>query len=251
MTSSVVVVGSLSFDMVFKIDRRPGKGETIKGDSFETFVGGKGNNQALAAAKSGALTAMVGRVGNDAYGQMLIDNLVDNNVDISCLMKCKDQGTGLANIYVDPDGDNSIVIVPRANEALTPADVDNAIELIQASKIILLQLESPLPSVLHAAKRARQAGKTVILNPAPAPPDGKLPAQIFQYIDYLLPNQSETELMTGIKVIDERSAFAASKKLKALNQYKGNVIITMAEKGVSGLTADDTEITQASFPVST
>ncbi|MGD9683199.1 MAG: ribokinase [Candidatus Obscuribacterales bacterium] len=247
MASSIVVVGSLSLDMVFKVDRRPGKGETIKGKSFETFVGGKGNNQALAAALCGGNVAMVGRVGDDTYGQTIMDTLESTGVEISHLMASPEFGTGLANIYIDPDGDNSIVIVPRANDTLTPEFVDEASDLIKLASLILLQLEIPLETVLHAARMGRELGKTVMLNPAPAPPEGKLPEGLLELLDYLLPNQSEAELLTGIKVTDRESAFKAAAALK--ETCPGAVLITMGEHGVCGLDADGTEVSQESFTV--
>src|SRR5581483_10950535 len=187
MSHAIVVIGSLSLDMVFEVPRRPNKGETVKGMSFSTFVGGKGNNQALAAAKAGATVSMVGRVGDDQYAEPIYETLNQNGVDVRFLTRDPRVGTGLANIYIDPEGDNSIIIVPRANDELSPDDVDRAADLIAACKVVVLQLEVPMKTVLYAAKKCKAAGKTVLLNPAPAPPDGQLSDELLACIDTLIP----------------------------------------------------------------
>lgn len=237
MVSEVVVVGSLSLDMVFQVPRRPGKGETVKGFSFETFVGGKGNNQALAAARAGASVAMVGKVGIDSYADMIKEELEKNSVDTSFLFQDQKSGTGLANIYVDPEGDNSIIIVPRANDSLCPEDIDRAKPLIEKAGLMMLQLEVPEKTVVHAAGLARSLNTMVMLNPAPAPEPGQtgagaLPEELYQSIDYLVPNETEAGLLTGIKVTDPDSARSALDKLETMT--KATVLITLGEKGVAG-----------------
>ena len=229
MSTRVVVVGSLSVDFVMRVPYRPQKGETVAGFDFNTFVGGKGNNQALAAAKAGAPVIMVGRVGADEYGERIAANLRDYGVNTQYLIHDRDAGTGIANIYVDPEGDNSIIIVTRANSNVCHEDVVAASTAIAESSILLLQLEIPIAAVVSAAQVARKAGLTVILNPAPAPPDGKLPAELLQCVDIIAPNQTEAELLTGVKVTDAESAGRAAAKLK--ESGVGNVIITMGEAG--------------------
>ena len=225
----VCVVGSLSYDLVMRVPRRPQKGETLIGTSFNTFVGGKGNNQALACARSGASVHMIGRVGADSFGEQIADKLTETGVNIDFLFRDKELSTGIADILIDEDGDNSITIAPQANGRLSPADIDAAKSAIQQCNYMLLQLEIPLPTMVHAAKLGKQLGLTVVLNPAPAPVDGKLPDDLYSCLDLIIPNQTEAETLTGIKVNDIPSAVDAAKALQA----KGisQVIITMGEMG--------------------
>lgn len=231
----VVVVGSLSQDIVVSTPRLPVKGETIRGSNFGMFAGGKGNNQAMAAGRAGAKVSMVGRVGADSFGDMLIATLKKNNVDASHMIQDKDAGTGIAMITVDGDGDNSIVIAQRANLNLCNKDIEKAETVVSQCKILLMQLEVPTEADTFAAKLARKHGTFVALNPAPAPVDGKLPKDLLENVDVIIPNQTEAELMTGIKVIDEKSALAAAAELKKLGPK--NVIITLGELGA--LLAED------------
>ncbi len=227
--SNVCVVGSLSYDLVMQVDRRPQKGETIIGKSFNTFVGGKGNNQALAAARSGARVAMIGKVGKDSFGDQIEAKLEESNVCTRYLYRDEKLSTGIADILIDADGDNSICIAPQANSNLSPADIDAAKAQISNSKFMLLQLEIPMQTVVHAAKTAKELGLAVLLNPAPAPAGGKLPDELASLVDIIIPNQSEAELLTGTKVADMTSAIEASKKL--IEQGFKNVILTMGEMG--------------------
>lgn len=225
----VIVVGSLSQDIVVSTPRLPVKGETIRGSNFGMFAGGKGNNQAMAAGRAGAKVSMVGRVGADSFGDMLIETLRKNNVDASHMVQDKNAGTGIAMITVDSDGDNSIIIAQRANLNLCNEDIDKAETVVSQSKILLMQLEVPTEADAFAARLARKHGTFVALNPAPAPADGKLPKELMENVDLLIPNQTEAELMTGIKVVDEKSALAAAEELKKLGPK--NIIITLGELG--------------------
>lgn len=224
----ICVVGSLSYDLVMRVPRRPQKGETIIGTSFNTFVGGKGNNQALAAARCGAPVSFIGKVGKDSFGDQIEAKLKESGVDCRFLFRDPELGTGIADILVDADGDNSISIAPQANGRLTPEDIDNARDVIALSKFMLMQLEIPIETVIHAAKLAKKLKLTVVLNPAPAPANG-LPDELLAHVDIITPNQTEAELLTGIKVVDMISAIEAAKIL----QSKGlkQVIITMGEQG--------------------
>lgn len=224
----VCVVGSLSYDLVMQVPRRPQKGETIIGTAFNTFVGGKGNNQALAAARCGARVSFVGKVGKDSFGDQIQEKLNETGVDCRFLFRDPEVGTGIADILVDADGDNSISIAPQANGRLTPADIDAARDVIALSKYMLLQLEIPLATVIHACKLAKQLKLTVILNPAPAP-EGGLPDELLQNVDIIVPNQTEAELLTGIKVVDIGSAIEAGKALQARGLKQ--VIVTLGEMG--------------------
>ncbi|MBS2001234.1 MAG: ribokinase [Cyanobacteria bacterium SZAS LIN-5] len=225
----VVVVGSLSQDLVAKAPRFPQKGETLRGLEFGMFAGGKGNNQSMAAARAGAEVSLVGRVGNDSFGQMLIDTLRRNHVDAQRVIQDPEVGTGIAHITVTAEGENAIVIVQQANLRLSPADVEAARATISAAKVLLLQLEVPLETDIAAAKVARAAGTIVAFNPAPAPDDGVLPSELLHNVDIITPNQTEAQQLTGIVVSDITSATEAARKLKACGPKI--VIITMGEQG--------------------
>lgn len=226
--ADVVVIGSLSMDIVIRVPRLPCRGETLKGLTFDTFPGGKGNNQALAAARSGASVAMIGKVGDDAYGQILVDTLEENSVNTQGMTKDKEQTTGIANIWVGPSGENSIVIVPNANNSMTPEYIASKSDLLANAKVLLLQLEIPAEAVLAAAKLAHSKGLTVILNPAPAPENG-LQAELLQHIDVIVPNENEAHLLTGIDPTSQELAHQCARKLLTLGP-KG-VILTLGERG--------------------
>ncbi len=227
--SNVLVIGSLNADLVVKSPRFPQPGETISGDDLQIIPGGKGANQAVAAARQGVKTTMVGRVGSDSFGPFLVENLKSNNVDTSQVLKT-DSATGTAIIVVDANGQNSIVLSPGANGMVTPADVDSA--SFSNSGLLLLQLEIPTPTVLRAAQRAREHGMQVILNPAPAKP---LPAELLFNVDILIPNESELALLTGLPVTDASSAEVAAKEI--LKQGVKTVIVTLGSKGALLVTA--------------
>ena len=221
--NNVLVIGSLNADLVVRAPRFPQPGETLSGDDLHIIPGGKGANQAVAAARQGINTAMLGRVGSDSFGPFLVDNLNANNVDTSHVTKT-DSATGTAIIVVDANGQNSIVLSPGANGSVTPADVDNA--SLQGFGLILLQLEIPTPTVLRAAQKAHEHGLTVILNPAPAKP---LPDELLATVDILVPNESELALLTGLPVNDTSSAETAAKEI--LKRGVKTVIVTLGSKG--------------------
>ena len=236
MSHDVAVVGSLSVDFVMQVPRRPGKGETIAGFDFSTFVGGKGNNQALAAARAGSQVAMIGRVGTDSFADEIAGKLEADSIDTSYLFRDARTGTGIANIYVDEDGDNSIVIVPRANGCLSKEDIQAASAAIASAAIMLMQMEIPQPTIAAAAAIAHDAGVLVALNPAPAPPDGALAPELLCLIDILIPNQSEAELLTGIKIHDQITAAASAAALQGRGAKQ--VIITLGEQGALVLSGE-------------
>ena len=230
--ADILVVGSLNADLVVKSPRFPQPGETISGEDLQIIPGGKGANQAVAAARQGVKTAMLGRVGSDSFAPFLVDNLNANQVDTSHVI-VDSSATGTAIIVVDANGQNSIVLSPGANGNVSPADVDSASFL--NSKLLLLQLEIPTPTVLHAAQQARANGLTVILNPAPAKP---LPAELISTVDILIPNESELSLLTGLPVTDAASAEKAAKEI--LKQGVKTVIVTLGSKGALLVTAQQT-----------
>ncbi|MCX2897944.1 ribokinase [Pseudomonas mandelii] len=226
MPAKVAVIGSLNMDLVTRAPRLPRGGETLIGQSFATVSGGKGANQAVAAARLGAQVSMVGCVGSDAYGRELRDALLAEQIDCQAV-SIVDGSSGVALIVVDDNSQNAIVIVAGANGALTPAVIGCFDSVLQAADVIICQLEIPDASVGHALKRARELGKVVILNPAPA--SRPLPADWYAHIDYLIPNESEATALSGLPVDSLDTAKAAATQLIAMGA--GKVIITLGAQG--------------------
>ncbi|EJM26589.1 MULTISPECIES: ribokinase [Pseudomonas] len=226
MSANVVVIGSLNMDLVTRAPRLPRGGETLIGHSFATVSGGKGANQAVAAARLGAQVSMVGCVGNDDYGVQLRDALLAEQIDCQAVSVVEDS-SGVALIVVDDNSQNAIVIVAGANGSMTPAVIDRFDAVLQAADVIICQLEIPDATVGHALKRGRELGKTVILNPAPA--SRPLPADWFAAIDYLIPNESEAAALSGLPVDSLATAEKAAAHLMSLGA--GKVIITLGAQG--------------------
>lgn len=226
MPANVVVIGSLNMDLVTRAPRLPVGGETLIGHSFATVSGGKGANQAVAAARLGAQVAMVGCVGHDDYGVQLRDALLAEQIDCQAVSTVADS-SGVALIVVDDNSQNAIVIVAGANGAMTPAVIDRFDAVLQAADVIICQLEIPDATVGHALKRARALGKIVILNPAPA--SRPLPADWFAAVDYLIPNESEATVLSGLPVDSLESAESAASQL--ITMGAGKVIITLGAQG--------------------
>ena len=243
-TPKVTVVGSLNIDLVCHATKRPDKGETLIGDAFDIFTGGKGFNQATAAARLGAEVTLIGSVGADSFGEMLLTATENEHIDSRFVRKRTDIGTGVATIVVEPDGDNSIIVVPRANMALTTTDIDAAADCISDADVLLLQLETPIAVSEHAAAiakgRAKSGGTTVILNPAPAQP---LPDSLLAFVDILTPNQSETELLSGMQVGNDEEARNAAEVLRArmVDSATSAVVLTLGEQGALILTSRTSE----------
>ena len=233
MHAKVVVVGSLNMDLVARAQRLPRAGETLPGEAFFTAPGGKGANQAVAVARLGGSVAMVGNVGDDAYGQQLRKALEREGVDCQAVSVCEGVSSGVALITVDAASQNCIVIIPGGNGLLTPQSVQRFDTLLQAADVIICQLEVPAETVAWALARGHELGKRVILNPAPA--TGPLPSTWFGRIDYLTPNESEAEALTGITVTDQGSALRAGERLLQLGA--GKVIITLGAQGALLVTA--------------
>ncbi|UVL22612.1 ribokinase [Pseudomonas donghuensis] len=227
MHANVVVVGSLNMDLVTRAQRLPRGGETLVGETFVTVPGGKGANQAVAAARLGAQVAMVGCVGDDAYGQQLRQALADEQIDCQAVGVAAGVSSGVALIVVDAASQNAIVIIAGGNGQLLPASVQRFDALLQHADVIICQLEVPMATVAYTLERGRALGKTVILNPAPA--SGPLPAEWFASIDYLIPNESEAEALSGVPVTDLESAKVAATRLLALGA--GKVIVTLGAQG--------------------
>jgi len=219
----ILVVGSLNADLVVRTPRFPQPGETISGDDLQVIPGGKGANQAVAAARLGASVSMLGRVGKDNFGDFLLNNLKANHVD-SQLVQRDEASTGTATIIVDSNGQNSIVLSAGANGKVSPADVESASFLHH--KLLLLQLEIPLPTVLSAAKRAKENNLRVILNPAPAK---AIPDELIALADFIIPNETELSLPTSMDVNDISSTEKAARVL--LQRGAKNVIVTLGSRG--------------------
>lgn len=226
MPANVVVIGSLNMDLVTRAPRLPRGGETLIGHSFATVSGGKGANQAVAAARLGAQVAMVGCVGNDDYGVQLRDALLAEQIDCQAV-SVVENSSGVALIVVDDNSQNAIVIVAGANGAMTPAVIDQFDAVLLAADVVICQLEIPDATVGYALKRARELGKTVILNPAPA--SRPLPTEWFASIDYLIPNESEAAALSGLPVDSLETARTAASQLIAMGA--GKVIITLGAGG--------------------
>lgn len=228
----ILVVGSLNADLVVRVSRFPQPGETISGEDLQVIPGGKGANQAVAVARLGASVSMLGRLGKDNFGDFLLNNLKSNNVD-SQLIQRDDASTGTAIIVVDSNGHNNIVLSAGANGKVNDVDVNGASVLDY--KLLLLQLEIPLETVLSAAKRAHEYGLRIILNPAPAK---QLPDELIALADFLIPNETELSLLTGLTVENMDSAEEAGRAL--LKVGAKHVIVTLGSHGA--LIVTDTQV---------
>jgi ribokinase len=226
MGNRIVVVGSSNTDMIVKLGHLPKPGETVSGGAFSTAAGGKGANQAVAAARAGAEVGFVARVGDDSFGEQAIAGFVGDGIDVTHVTRDSASPSGVALIFVDEKGENCIAVAPGANAAVTPEDVDAAKELITGADVLVMQLETPIESVERAAGLAREHGVRVILNPAPARP---LSDEILANVSILTPNESEAELLTGIQVGDDAAAKEAAKALVARGVE--TVILTLGARG--------------------
>jgi ribokinase len=226
MAARIAVVGSLNMDLVARSPRIPRPGETIIGGEYRHVPGGKGANQAVAAARLGAEVAMVGRLGRDAFGDQLRSNLATGGVDTSFVLQDAGIATGVALIVVDDAGQNSIVVAAGANTRLSPADVDAAARALGGADVLLLQLEIPLDTAIRAAEVAHRHRVTVILNPAPA---RVLPPHLLSMVDVLIPNESEAALLTGMPVDSQSEAQDAAAALLQLGV--GAAVLTLGERG--------------------
>lgn len=223
----LVVLGSVNADHVLRVPHFPRPGETLTGHSYQVVPGGKGANQAVAAARLGAPVSFIARIGDDAIGQQMRQGFEQDDIDVSAVELDETLPTGIAIIYVSDEGENSIGISAEANGALSPAMVKRHEAMIADAHTLLLQLEVPLESVFEAAKLARSHGTRVVLNPAPARP---LPAELLALVDLITPNQTEAELLTGVKVSDEASAALAADRFHQMGI--SDVMITLGSQGV-------------------
>lgn len=226
MKKIIAVVGSSNTDLVFQTRKFPQPGETVLGGEFATFAGGKGANQAVAASRLGGDVYFIARVGDDAFGNEAIKGFLKDTINTDFVFKDKDFPTGVASIVVNEKGQNSIVVAPGANNHLTPENIDTALYAIEKSSIVLVQLEISLETVKYVIYKSFSLKKRVILNPAPAQ---QIEESLYSKIFLITPNETETELLTGVEVTDEVSASKAADIF--LHKGVENVIITLGEKG--------------------
>ena len=224
--SKILVIGSLNMDHIVHVPHMVNSGETILAEDDLRFVpGGKGANQAYAIGKLGGDVCMLGKVGKDEAGKSMLQNLSEVAVDTSKI-ELSDASTGTAWICVNEEGDNSIVVIPGANKQVDIPYIEKNLSEIQKSELLILQLEIPVETVCFAAKEAKQRGKLVILDPAPA--KAGLPAELFSYVDILKPNETELAILTGMDASTKVEDMV--KELRKL--YKGTLVVSMGEKGV-------------------
>lgn len=234
---TILIVGSSNTDMVIKTNHFPAPGETILGGKFLMNAGGKGANQAVAAARLGGKVTFVGKTGDDIFGRQAVVQLENEGINVEYMVTDMENPSGVALITVDHKGENSIVVAPGSNGTLNEADFNKAIAALDDAEYILMQLEIPIPTVEHIATLAFDKQKRVILNPAPA---AKLSDELLSKLYIITPNETEAELLTGIKVTDEQSALKAATFL----HEKGVeiIIITMGSAGAFILANGQSEI---------
>ncbi len=223
---AILVIGSSNTDMIIRAERIPKPGETILGGRFLTAHGGKGANQAVAAARAGGDVTFVARIGSDVFGDQALDAWRSDGIAVEHVVRDASEPSGVALIFVSKDGENSIAVAPGANGKLSVADLQAASDAFQSAKVCVMQLETPLATVQAAAKTAADLGLIVILNPAPA---RALPAALLKRISILTPNESEAELLTGIPVRDVASARKAAAAL--MEKGVGTVVLTLGPRG--------------------
>ena len=224
---NLVVLGSINADHILNLNSFPTPGETVTGSHYQVAFGGKGANQAVAAGRSGANIAFIACTGDDDIGERVRKQLASDNIDIAPVSVISGEATGVALIFVNAEGENVIAIHAGANAALSPALVEAQHDRIAQASALLMQLESPIESVLAAAKIARRHNTTVALNPAPA---RELPDELLSLVDIITPNETEAEKLTGIRVENDEDAAKAALALHAKGIH--TVLITLGSRGV-------------------
>lgn len=228
MSQTVLVLGSFVADVAFRAARLPAWGETLMGSGFALGPGGKGSNQAVAAARAGAKVQMISQLGDDAFGQLARTTWDEAGIDHSLTRNCG-KATGAAAILIDEvRGENAIIVVPGSCFTLTPEDVDAIAPAIRSAAVFLTQLELPIETVERGLQIAREAGVRTILNPAPAPPR-PLPDALLALADIVVPNESEAALLTGLPVTTPEEAARAAAALQTRGAR--DVIVTLGERG--------------------
>ena len=226
--SDISVLGIFVADISFSGPKIPSVGETILGNKYNVGPGGKGCNQAIAIARLGGNVNFISKIGKDSYGELALNTLKKNNINIENIIQDEKLQTGVAGILIDKNsGKNAINVIVGAPSSLTINEIDKQISIIKSSKIFLTQLEVPKDVTLHCLKIAKENGCITILNPAPA---SEISNEFYNHIDYFTPNETEAEFYTGIKITNEQEAKQAAEKLLNLGIKK--VIITLGEKGL-------------------
>lgn len=244
LNRKIVVIGSSNTDMVIRSPRMPRPGETVLGGEFMMNPGGKGANQAVAAARLGGDVTFIAKVGDDVFGKQTLGNLAAEGIVTDHVGVATDAPSGVALINVDASGENSISVASGANSTLSTTDIDAAEEAIAAARVVLMQLEVPVATVAYAAAVAKRHGVTVVLNPAPAP-SMPLPAELLENVDIIIPNRTEMELITGVG--SDESVEAGVARLRELGV--ATVVVTLGSEGSLVCTADST-VGVAPFKVS-
>lgn len=235
MDKRILIIGSLNMDIVIEMKRMPLIGETVLGKNLTYVPGGKGANQAYAAGKLRGKVTMLGCVGDDSLGQKLKENLAKSGTDVSYIKNIEGKPTGTAVIYVNDDGDNSIVVISGANEACDVEYLKQNETLFAENEYVMFQMEIPYETIFYGIRKASELGKTVILNPAPAP--DSLPEDIWEKIDYLTPNETELLKLTGQQEMTMHNIRNGARWL--IDKGVKNVLVTLGDKGV--LFVNDTE----------
>jgi len=232
---NVLVVGSLNLDLVCQVKYHPKTGETIFGSDLKQYPGGKGANQAVAAASLGGRVQMLGSVGHDDSGKMLLENLRSSGVEVKDIKVSRDVATGTALISVNEEGDNSIIVIPGANNTADISYIRQNTNVIDSSDIVLLQMEIPMESVNYVVEEAYKRRKIIIVNPAPAQ---MISDEVLKMIDYLTPNESELELLSGRVCSTDEEVVSAAQVLRS----KGvkNLIVTLGDKGALFMNSNET-----------
>ncbi|CUS25750.1 ribokinase family sugar kinase [Paucilactobacillus oligofermentans DSM 15707 = LMG 22743] len=233
MANKVVILGSLNVDTILRIKRVPQPGETLQMNDRSSAAGGKGANQAVAAARAGAETSFIGQVGNDDAGKFMIESLKDDQVDTSGINVDSGSGTGSAYIFLDENGQNSILVYGGANQKVTATEVHNGAEQIKHADFVVTQFETPQLAAIEAFKLAKEAGAMTILNPAPA---SEMLPELLELSDIVVPNETESASLTGIEVTDEASMMANAAAFEKMGVK--NLIITVGSKGAFYSTED-------------
>ena len=246
MKSKIVIVGSSNTDMMVKVDHFPLPGETLIGNHFMTAQGGKGANQAVAVARLGGDATFVCCLGDDAFGNQSLALLKKEGMNTKHVRLIKGASSGVALIPVDKNGENTIIVASGANAMLSVDDIKAAEEDIKNAGILLMQLETPIPALIYAAKIAHANGVKVILNPAPFPKD-PLPKELLENVDIIIPNETEAAYMVGEQITDDASALSVIRKIQA--KGVSTVIVTVGKLGAYTTDEQDKLVLVPAFPV--
>jgi ribokinase len=234
MTAKIVIVGSFNTDLTSYMERMPRPGETVHGRKFVTGPGGKGSNQAVAAARLGAEVTFVGRIGQDVFAPLALNIWKQEGINTDYVVQDPEHATGVAPIFVDDTGENSIVVVLGANLAISKADVDAAVDVIAEADVLLTQLEINYDAVGYALKIAKEKGVSTILNPAPA---GHLPADVVALADYITPNETELEVLSNQPGVSPEKAARS-----LLTSPEQTVVMTLGAKGAQYVRQNRSEV---------